>query len=74
MGIDLGEVLATQACAELSYEIDTEIVKLLNDNAQYFPELEWNKALPVGVSKRDHYAGFVEVIEIASQLIYDRTQ
>ena len=74
MGIDLGEVLATQACAELSYEIDTEIVKLLNDNAQYFEELEWNKALPVGVSKRDHYAGFVEVIEIASQLIYDRTQ
>ena len=74
MGIDLGEVLATQACAELSYEIDTEIVKLLNDNAEYFGELEWNKALPVGVSKRDHYAGFVEVIEIASQLIYDRTQ
>lgn len=74
MGIDLGEVLATQACAELSYEIDTEIVKLLNDNAEYFKELEWNKALPVGVSKRDHYAGFVEVIEIASQLIYDRTQ
>ena len=74
MGIDLGEVLATQACAELSYEIDTEIVKLLNDNAKYYPDLEWNKALPVGVSKRDHYAGFVEVIEIASQLIYDRTQ
>ena len=74
MGIDLGEVLATQACAELSYEIDTEIVKLLNDNAHTFKELEWNKALPVGVSKRDHYAGFVEVIEIASQLIYDQTQ
>lgn len=74
MGIDLGEVLATQACAELSYEIDTEIVKLLNDNAEYFDDLEWNKALPVGVGKRDHYAGFVEVIEIASQHIYDRTQ
>ena len=74
MGIDLGEVLATQACAELSYEIDTEIVKLLNDNAEYFDDLEWNKALPVGVGKRDWYAGFVEVIEIASQHIYDRTQ
>lgn len=74
MGIDLGEVLATQACAELSYEIDTEIVKLLNDNAKYFKDLEWNKALPVGVGKRDWYAGFVEVIEIASQHIYDQTQ
>ena len=74
MGIDLGEVLATQACAELSYEIDTEIVKLLDANAEYFADLEWNKALPVGVGKRDHYAGFVEVIEIASQHIYDRTQ
>lgn len=74
MGIDLGEVLATQACAELSYEIDTEIVKLLDANAEYFDDLEWNKALPVGVGKRDHYAGFVEVIEIASQHIYDRTQ
>ena len=74
MGIDLGEVLATQACAELSYEIDTEVVKLLDDNAEAFADLTFNKALPVGVSKRDHYAGFAEVIEIASQHIYDRTQ
>jgi len=74
MGIDLGEILATQACAELSYEIDTEIVKLLDQNAEYFDDLEWNKALPVGVGKKDHYYGFVEVIEIASQHIYDRTQ
>jgi hypothetical protein len=29
LGLDLGAVLATQACAELSYEIDTEIVNLL---------------------------------------------
>ena len=74
MGIDLGEVLATQACAELSYEIDTEVVKMLNDNAEAFDDLTWNKALPVGVGKRDHYYGFVEVIGIASQHIYDRTQ
>lgn len=76
MGIDLGEILATQACAELSYEIDTEVVKMLVDNATA-PEdksTTWNKACPVGVSKRDHYAGFAEVIEIGSQVIYDRTQ
>ena len=74
MGIDLGEILATQACAELSYEIDTEIVKLLDENAETFEDLTWNRALPVGVSKRDHYYGFVEIIEITSQHIYDRTQ
>ena len=81
MGIDLGEILATQACAELSYEIDTEVVKMLVDNAKA-PEADaegnvatvWNKRCPVGVSKRDHYAGFAEVIEIGSQVIYDRTQ
>lgn len=76
MGIDLGEILATQACAELSYEIDTEVVKMLVDNATAPADgsTTWNKACPVGVSKRDHYAGFAEVIEIASQVIYDRTQ
>ena len=74
MGIDLGEVLATQACAELSYEIDTEIVKLLDKNAEAFEDLTFNKALPVGVGKRDHYAGFAEVVELASQHIYDATQ
>lgn len=80
MGIDLGEILATQACAELSYEIDTEIVNLLYKAAFEATNKDerkltaWNKALPIGVSKRDHYYGFVEVLERASQIIYDRTQ
>ena len=75
MGIDLGEVLATQACAELSYEIDTEVVKLLDHMAgEEKEDLVFDRTLPVGVSKRDHYAGFAEVIELASQHIYDATQ
>lgn len=74
MGIDLGEVLATQACAELSYEIDSEVVKLLCDNAAVHDDLRWNKRLPYAISKRDHYAGFAEVIETGSQHIYDATQ
>lgn len=73
MGLDLGEVLATQACAELSYEIDTEVVGLLNTAAGE-EVIEFNKTLPVGVSKMEHYEGFAEVIEEASQVIYDRTQ
>lgn len=75
MGIDLNEVLATQACGELSYQIDTEIVKLLvNGAGEVKEDLKWSKTLPVGVSKRDHYAGFAEIVEIASQHIYDATQ
>lgn len=74
MGVDLGEILATQACAELSYEIDTEVVKLLVDSAPTDATLTFNKTLPTGVSKMEHYAGFAEVIEQGSQIIYDRTQ
>lgn len=74
MGIDLGDILATQACGELSYEIDTEVVKLLAANAAEFGDLVFDKTLPVGVSKRDHYAGFAEIIELGSQHIYDATQ
>ena len=74
MGIDLGEVLASQACAELSYEIDTEIVNLLTDNAIEFEDLTWNKTRPIGVNLRDHYESFAAMIQKASQHIYDATQ
>jgi hypothetical protein len=74
-GTDLGEVLATQACAELSYEIDTEVVKLLDSEAGVaVTSTTFNKRVPTGVSKAEHYEGFAEVIESASQIIYDRTQ
>lgn len=74
MGIDLGEILATQACAELNYEIDTEVVTLLVSSAEVSPLLTFNKTLPVGVSKAEHYEGFAETIETGSQIIYDKTQ
>lgn len=74
-GTDLGEVLATQACAELSYEIDTEVVMLLDKNAgDAVADTTFNKRVPVGVAKAEHYEGFAEIIERASQIIYDRTQ
>lgn len=34
-------------------EIDTEIVKLLVKNAEFHDDLVFDKALPVGVGKRD---------------------
>lgn len=74
-GVDLGDQLAEKAVGELSYEIDTEVIDLLSEMAGVeLPELTWSKTLPVGVSKSEHYDGFVEVVEIAKQKIYDATQ
>ena len=71
--IDLGKLLQTQAVGELSYEIDTEVVKLLAESAPLDATLHFNKACPTGVSKAEHYEGFSEILEKASQIIYDRT-
>lgn len=75
-GFDLGDQLAEKAVGELQYEIDTEVVNLLektaDENAVKIPA--WSRTLPVGVSKREHYAGFAEQVEIARQVIYDKTK
>lgn len=74
-GFDLGEQLSEKAVGQLRYEIDTEICDLLIETAGApASELTWSKTLPIGVSKRDHYAGFAEVVGIAKQMIYDRTK
>ena len=73
-GMDLGAQLAEKAVGELSYEIDTEITSMLVDNASESDKLSFNKALPMGVSKAEHYEGFAEVVEIGKQLIYDNTK
>lgn len=73
-GMDLGAQLAEKAVGELSYEIDTEITSMLVDNASESPLLSFNKALPMGVSKAEHYEGFAEVVEIGKRLIYDNTK
>lgn len=75
-GFDLGEQLAEKACAQLAYEIDTEITDLLCAQAAEDPELVWNKFIPsgTGMSKAEHYEGFSEIIEIGKQKIYDKTK
>lgn len=74
-GLDLGELLKTQAVAELNYEIDSEVIKLLDENAgEAVPATTFNKNTPVGVSRSQHYETFAEVLENASRIIYDRTQ
>lgn len=74
-GFSLDKQIAEQACGELAYEIDTEIVDMLREGAGAADErLVWSKTLPVGVSKFEHYNGFLEIIEVARAIIYERTQ
>lgn len=80
-GFSLDKQIAEQACGELAYEIDTEIVDMLyraafaqKDAKGNSEVLTWNKTLPVGVSKFEHYNGFLEVIEMAKAVIYNRTK
>lgn len=74
-GFSLDKQIAEQACGELAYEIDTEIVEMLAQGAKEGKEkLTWDKTLPVGVSKFEHYNGFLEVIEEAKAIIYNRTK
>ena len=74
-GFSLDKQIAEQACGELSYEIDTEIVTMLKEGAgEALEELTWSKTLPVGVSKFEHYNGFLEIVEMAKAIIYNRTK
>ena len=73
-GFDMGDELAAKAVGQLSYEIDTEICNGLIGAAPSDSDLVWSKTLPIGVSKQEHYAGFVEILEIAAQKIFDRTK
>lgn len=74
-GFSLDKQIAEQACGELAYEIDTEIVEMLANGAKdNGVELKWSRELPVGVSKFEHYNGFLEVIEEAKAIIYNRTK
>lgn len=74
-GFSLDKQIAEQACGELAYEIDTDILDMLREGAgAALPELTWSKTLPVGVSKFEHYNGFLETFEAAKTIIYNRTQ
>ena len=73
MGLDLGDVLSTQAVAELQYEIDTEVVNLLVNNAPDDVVVTFDKRIPVGVSVSQHYESFTKTLIAASNTIYKRT-
>lgn len=73
-GFDLPEQLSAQAVAELSYEIDSEVVGLLASTAEFAEELTFNAVPTIGVNLRDHYHTFLQTIERAKKIIYKKTQ
>lgn len=73
-GFDLPEQLSAQAVAELSYEIDSEVVGLLSETAEFNEELVFNAVPTIGVNLRDHYHTFLQTIERAKKIIYKKTQ
>ena len=74
-GIDLGASLAEQAANQLAYEIDTEVVELLAENAVHDSDLDWTPSSEgfTYVSRSERYEGFAEKLQIAAQKIYDAT-
>ena len=79
-GFSLDKQIAEQACGELAYEIDTEIVDMLYKAAFAHKKdgevemVKFNKRQPIGVSKFEHYNAFLEVVEEAKAIIYKRTR
>ena len=76
-GADLGKALQTQAVAEMTYEIDCELVDMLckaGDVASASDAVSFNDVCPVGVGIKDHYALLAKKIADASNNIYKRTK
>lgn len=79
-GFNLEEALKSQAVSELEYETDCEIVNLLAKNANSYAAkhdeaaIEFNKRVPAGISKSEHYESFAETIMSLSKTVRDRTK
>lgn len=80
-GFNLEDALKSQAVSELEYEIDSEIVGLLAKNAGSYAKkhpgetpIKFNKRVPVGISKSEHYEAFAETLLALGKTIRDRTK
>lgn len=84
-GFNLEDALKSQAVSELEYEIDSEIVGLLAKNAGSYAEkakkaghpetpIKFNKRVPVGISKSEHYEAFAETLLALGKTVRDRTK
>lgn len=78
-GQSIEDLLATQAAGEIAHEIDTELTTDLLKSAigntnPYLYQRSWSKVQPIGVSKADHYDGFMETLIDCSNAINAATR
>ena len=73
-GQNLAANLEKVAVGTLKYEIDTEIVNLLVNNATFYEDLQFNITPRTGVSLSQHLEGLEYTLETARQKVYDKTQ
>lgn len=73
-GQDMQSLLATQAVAEITQEIDNEITLDLYRIANAGPEVSWSRVAPTGVSVADHFDSFWTKIVEGSNQIFNATR
>ena len=73
-GEDMQSLLATQAAAEITQEIDREICADLYRIASAGPEVRWSRTAPTGVSVADHFDSFWTEIVKGSNEIFEATR
>lgn len=72
-GMSINNELVSYAGAQIKHEIDGE---LMNDMLQVASakQVTWDKTVPEGISKRDHYDSFNNAVIEASGNIFDATR
>ena len=77
-GFDMGKELAEKAVSELAFEIDEEIIGFLAKMGRKADNQiatgVFNKKRPLGISKKEHYESFTEVVANLKVALYGRTQ
>ena len=73
-GEEVSSLMAVQAAGEIAYEIDTEIVMDLYNQAGAGADLVWSKTAPHGVSLVDHYDSFWAKLVEGDAAIFGATQ
>lgn len=72
-GEDISTILATQASAEIAYEIDREITGDLLRASGKAPQIVWSKTAPIGIALSEHYDSFWTKVVEGSNIIFGRT-
>lgn len=68
-GLQMQDMLAAQAAAEINAEIDREITGDLYRIANAGPEVVWSRVQPTGVSADEHYNSFnIKVVEGSNEI------